>query len=239
MPIPSKSLTRRCFVLRSIVVMHALLIPQIKVSYPDTMNTLHVDVYSVPSLFQYLLCIDSSCVQPWVESIQTVCKPGSVSDLLGRMMAIHLGRPLPDASRDQPGQRAENMPCWDLSPRLPPLFDLAPDGVYHASALTGAAVRSYRTLSPLPAGRSGQAVCFLWHFPWGHPRRALPGTVFPWSPDFPPPAPKGAESGHPTVWINFVRSATGPAGQSSSFITPASRSSVSWSATPSTRLGRK
>ncbi|VAW25037.1 FIG00450916: hypothetical protein [hydrothermal vent metagenome] len=29
-------------------------------------------------------------------------------------------------------------------------------------------------------------VCFLWHFPWGHPRRALPGTVFLWSPDFPP-----------------------------------------------------
>jgi hypothetical protein len=33
-----------------------------------------------------------------------------------------------------------------------------------------------------------KAVCFLWHFPWGRPRRALPGTVFPWSPDFPPPA---------------------------------------------------
>jgi hypothetical protein len=33
------------------------------------------------------------------------------------------------------------------------------------------------------------AVCFLWHCPWGHPRRALPGTVFPWSPDFPPPPP--------------------------------------------------
>jgi hypothetical protein len=32
------------------------------------------------------------------------------------------------------------------------------------------------------------AVCFLWHFPWGRPRRPLAGTVFPWSPDFPPPA---------------------------------------------------
>ena len=29
------------------------------------------------------------------------------------------------------------------------------------------------------------AVCSLLHFPWGRPRRALPGTVFPWSPDFP------------------------------------------------------
>jgi hypothetical protein len=31
-----------------------------------------------------------------------------------------------------------------------------------------------------------RAVCFLWHFPWGRPRRPLAGTVFPWSPDFPP-----------------------------------------------------
>jgi hypothetical protein len=34
--------------------------------------------------------------------------------------------------------------------------------------------------------RPRRAVCSLWHFPWGRPRRALPGTVFPWSPDFPP-----------------------------------------------------
>ncbi len=33
---------------------------------------------------------------------------------------------------------------------------------------------------------SCEVVYFLLHFPWGHPRRALPGTVFPWSPDFPP-----------------------------------------------------
>lgn len=38
-----------------------------------------------------------------------------------------------------------------------------------------------------PYSASG-AVCFLWHFPWGRPRRTLSGTVFPWSPDFPRPA---------------------------------------------------
>src|SRR5262249_46873474 len=58
--------------------------------------------------------------------------------------------------------------------------------------------------SPLPAARcalaapfhpcrapgSGTpAVYFLWHFPWGRPRRALPGTAPPWSPDFPLPGP--------------------------------------------------
>ena len=30
-----------------------------------------------------------------------------------------------------------------------------------------------------------RAVCFLWHCLRGRPRRALPGTVPPWSPDFP------------------------------------------------------
>ncbi len=41
----------------------------------------------------------------------------------------------------------------------------------------------------LTRGANARAVCFLWHFPWGRPRRALPGTVFPWSPDFPPLRP--------------------------------------------------
>ena len=50
------------------------------------------------------------------------------------------------------------------------LFGLAPGGVYRAAPVAGSAVRSYRTLSPLPAGPwAGQAVCFLWHFPLGSP----------------------------------------------------------------------
>lgn len=31
-----------------------------------------------------------------------------------------------------------------------PLFDLAPGRVYHAASVTSRAVRSYRTISPLP-----------------------------------------------------------------------------------------
>ena len=44
------------------------------------------------------------------------------------------------------------------------------------------------------------AVCFLWHFPWGYPRRALPGILILWSPDFPLPLPKQKQqpSGHLT-----------------------------------------
>jgi len=83
---------------------------------------------------------------------QTVCKPGSVRAPRGAGMAIHLGRPLPDASRDLPGRQHGNAPT-------PPLLGLAPGGVYRAAAVTGGAVRSYRTLSPLPdrrrSGRSG------------------------------------------------------------------------------------
>ena len=36
-----------------------------------------------------------------------------------------------------------------------------------------------------PSLKRRRAVFFLWHYPWGRPRRVLPGTVFPWSPDFP------------------------------------------------------
>ncbi len=113
---------------------------------------------------------------------------------LERGMAIHLRRPSPDAWRDQPGRPVRKHTCREpCGPGAPPLFGLAPGGVCRAADVAAGAVRSYRTLSPLPASRGteapgpGRAVCFLWHFPWGRPRRALPGTVFPWSPDFPPP----------------------------------------------------
>ena len=45
---------------------------------------------------------------------QTACKPGSVP-ASRQGMAIHLGRPLPDASRDRPGRRRENPPACRLS----------------------------------------------------------------------------------------------------------------------------
>ena len=104
-------------------------------------------------------------------------------DLAIRWMAIPLGRLLPGASRDTPGWR-RGKPARRSGPPegepagQPSLLGLAPGGVYPASDVTAAAVRSYRTLSPLPLASRPQAVCFLWHFPWGCPRRALPGTVF-------------------------------------------------------------
>jgi len=100
----------------------------------------------------------------------------------GTSVAGRLARPTRAAAR----KHARPVPPEKAG--LPPLRGLAPGGVCPARSVAGPAVRSYRTLSPLPANALRRpAVCSLWHFPWGRPRRALPGTVFPWSPDFPPP----------------------------------------------------
>ena len=73
-----------------------------------------------------------------------------------RAMAIHLGRPSPGASRDRPG-RLVRKPTAAVRDRLAPLYDLAPGGVCRAGPVAGPAVRSYRTLSPLPAGLTARA----------------------------------------------------------------------------------
>jgi len=118
--------------------------------------------------------------------------------------AIPLGRRLPGASSNLPGR-----PVWTPTPKqpctcaqgrfAPSLFGLAPGGVCRAAGVAAGAVRSYRTVSPLPhplpspspASEGGQggttAVCSLWHFPWARARRMLSGTACPRSPDFPLP----------------------------------------------------
>jgi hypothetical protein len=60
-----------------------------------------------------------------------------------RAAVIHLDRTLLSGSSDLPGSRAGR-----AAP--PPLFGLAPRGVFPAGRITPAAVRSYRTISPLP-----------------------------------------------------------------------------------------
>jgi len=64
-------------------------------------------------------------------------------------MAIPLGRPLPTASRDLPEDLARKPPGSSFpDPIL--LCSLAPGGVCRAAAVAVRAVRSYRTVSPLP-----------------------------------------------------------------------------------------
>src|SRR3954451_18812754 len=72
-----------------------------------------------------------------------------------RAVTIRLGQPLLAGSSDLPESKTER-----AAPPL--LFGLAPRGVCHAGRITPAAVRSYRTISPLPEIR---AVYFLLHFP--------------------------------------------------------------------------
>ena len=127
------------------------------------------------------------------EKRQTACKPGSVRRApvarspTRRPFLCGAPRGAPDATNPGGGARTPPAPTMSPSRRRPPLFGLAPGGVYPAAPVTGGAVRSCRTVSPLPIVRTQTAVCFLWHCPWGRPRRPLAGTVFPWSPDFPPP----------------------------------------------------
>src|ERR1700730_17388560 len=71
-----------------------------------------------------------------------------------REMAIPLGRPLPAASSNQPGQRSgDGSKDSSAEKRLAsPLFGFAPGGACHAAHVAMRAVRSYRTVSPLPCG---------------------------------------------------------------------------------------
>ena len=162
-------------------------------------------------------------------------------------MAIHLGRPLPGASRDRPERRRGNP------------FDLATCRSYLVLLRVGFAVplllpeaRCALTapFHPCQAIVAGPAVCSLLHFPWGRPRRPLTGTLFPWSPDFPPLLMQRRPSGHLTrpgcslkrPWASIIcllqgHSLCGYERQVAS--TAAIRAQVSLSATPSIRAGRK
>ena len=129
--------------------------------------------------------------------------------------------------------------------RRPPLFGLAPGGVCRAAPVAGGAVRSCRTLSPLPGARRGRAVCFLWHFPWGRPRRPLTGTVVPVEPGLSssPGARPGPAAVRPPGAPRYARAAPRasmlPSVSPCSAATAARRASVAASAAPSTRSGRQ
>jgi hypothetical protein len=106
------------------------------------------------------------------EKRQSACKPGSVpARECGGWPFIW------DASRLAP--RATD-PGGDAETRLvpedpPPLLGLAPGGVYRAAPVAGRAVRSYRTLSPLPAPRRAR-----WRFPFcGTFPRVAPAGRYP------------------------------------------------------------
>lgn len=75
------------------------------------------------------------------------------------------------------------------------LFGIAPGGGYRASCVTAAAVRSYRTVSPLPepSNLTLEAIGGLLSVALFRvsPRMAVSHHPALWSPDFPPPSNEG------------------------------------------------
>ena len=137
------------------------------------------------------------------EICQTVCKPGSVpapkARPVGRWTVIHLGRPSPDASRDLPGRSAQKHACHGEPWRAAPIRSCSRWGLpcHRRYRRRGALLPHPFTLTRFaPRGLDGR-FAFCGTDPWGRPRRVLPGTVFPWSPDFPPPDCSGSD--RPTV----------------------------------------
>ena len=99
-----------------------------------------------------------------------------------RAAVIHLGRPLLGGSSNLPGSSSER-----AAP--PPLFGLAPRGVYPAGGITPAAVRSYRTISPLPDTWRRRRYIFCGTFRIRFRTPAVSRHAALWRPDFPPPFP--------------------------------------------------
>ena len=140
---------------------------------------------------------DAASAGRFGNAAQAACKPGSVRTTKvrdghssGTRVTAGLARPtrttgLETGLRPPPRGDRRRRPYLVL---LPVGFAMPPTLPPARCALT-APFHPYPQPSRSPTRR---AVCSLWHFPWGHPRRALPGTVSPWSPDFPPP-PRGRE----------------------------------------------
>ena len=104
----------------------------------------------------------------------------------GTFVAERLARPTRAAARKaRPAALAETgAACRSYLVLLPVGFALPPPLPAARCALTA----PFHPCRPPPRKAGGLGGVFLWHFPWGRPRRALPGTVPPWSPDFPPSA---------------------------------------------------
>src|SRR5580704_2349755 len=131
---------------------------------------------------------------------QPAYKPGSGwhAGVPAYVTAIPLGRRLPGASSNLPER-----PDLDTIPKLsalarkafaPFLFGLAPGGVCRAAGVTASAVRSYRTVSPLPsppvAGRSRRSV-LCGTFPGLAPAGRYPAPFVHGARTFPPQQPFG------------------------------------------------
>jgi hypothetical protein len=124
---------------------------------------------------------------------QPACKPGSVwPGLAPRRDGHSSGTPV--AGRLEQPTRATRP--TDEGPAAPEgaahrsYSVLLPAGLAVPPTLPPARCALTAPFHPYPCDGTLQprrmAVCFLWRFPWGRPRRTLSGAASVWSPDFPP-----------------------------------------------------
>ena len=118
-------------------------------------------------------------------NIQTVCKPGSVRAASGGGRPFLWDGPYGPPRATNPGDGSKTLlrPCFRTAPAAP-IRSCSRWGLPCQPCHQGCGALLPHRFT-LAAGEP-EAVCFLWHCPWGRPRRRLAGTVFPWSPDFPP-----------------------------------------------------
>src|SRR3954468_5357238 len=93
--------------------------------------------------------------------------------------------------RSGAGGHPSTRPTRDIGRAARPCSALLRVGFAEPPESPRALVRSYRTVSPLPVPEGPSAVCFLWHFPAGHPDWPLASTLALWSPDLPRPGHAG------------------------------------------------
>lgn len=135
-------------------------------------------------------------IGPVGEGVERICRPDSVHRRTGAT-TIRLGGRLPDRSSHLPA-RSGGPPCAVRRPRAC-LFDVAPDGVWHAGPVARSAVSSYLAVSPLPSGPANRpplgrcTFCATFRRPGPRGLRRLAVSQHPAlrSPDLPPAdAPK-------------------------------------------------
>lgn len=143
-----------------------------------------------------------AAAQQHKKHIQPACKPGSVWPRLaaergghssGAALARRLVQPTRAAGRMGP---AAETACRPYSVLLPAGFAL-PSPLPAMRCALAAPFHPCRACAPSRAGVP--AVCFLWHCPWGCPRRPLAAAAHPWSPDF----PRRGRRGRPAGWIGM------------------------------------
>jgi hypothetical protein len=110
---------------------------------------------------------------------ELACRPGSVHPLARAgghpsrtAVADSLVRSTREHRAGSPQSLAQEPRHWRGS-----LLTLLRVGFTEPPGSPQALVVSYTTVSPLPPDVSLEAVCFLWHFPAGHPGSALPTTL--------------------------------------------------------------